>query len=94
MVWLNTLSLLLREIRRKKQEEELSMGGFFSFDNPVFHVINKIVDMIIISMIYLIVCIPIITIGPATSWGKKVTKNPKSNIFETGFINPLYTSHV
>ena len=43
------------------------MGGFFSFDNPVFHVINKIVDMIIISMIYLIVCIPIITIGPATT---------------------------
>ena len=43
------------------------MAGFFNYDNPIITGINKIVDMILLSLIYVIICIPIITIGPATT---------------------------
>ena len=43
------------------------MAGFFNYDNAVITTINKIVDMILLSIVYVILCIPIITIGPATT---------------------------
>ncbi len=43
------------------------MGGFFNMENGFFTTIGKIVDIIIISMIWSLLCIPIITIGPATT---------------------------
>lgn len=45
----------------------INMGNFFNLDNPIFSVINKFVDMLFLSIIYVVVCIPIITIGPATT---------------------------
>lgn len=45
----------------------ISMGNLFNLDNPVFTAINKFVDMLFLSVVYLIICIPIITIGPATT---------------------------
>lgn len=47
--------------------KEHKMGEFFNLDNPVFSAINKFVDMIFLSIVYIIICIPIITIGPATT---------------------------
>lgn len=41
------------------------MGSFFNVDNVVFSTINKIVDMVLLSIIFIVVCLPIITIGPA-----------------------------
>lgn len=43
------------------------MGSIFNIDNGFFQVVNKIVDMVILSILWCIVCIPIITIGPATT---------------------------
>lgn len=43
------------------------MGGLFNLDNPIFTGIGKFVDIVLVSIIWLIVCIPIITIGPATA---------------------------
>lgn len=43
------------------------MGGIFNMDNGFFTAIGKIVDIIIISIIWTILCVPIITIGPATT---------------------------
>lgn len=43
------------------------MAGFFNYDNAVITTINKIVDMVLLSLVYVILCIPIITIGPATT---------------------------
>lgn len=43
------------------------MGSFFSIDSPFFNVMNKICDIILLSVVYVVCCIPIITIGPATT---------------------------
>lgn len=43
------------------------MANIFNYDNPIISTINKIADMVILSILYLIICIPIVTIGPATT---------------------------
>lgn len=43
------------------------MSSFFNLDNPVLSALNKIVDMVLLSVVYIIICIPIVTIGPATT---------------------------
>ena len=43
------------------------MSNFFFFFNPLFSVLNKICDMLFLSIAYIFLCIPIITIGPATT---------------------------
>lgn len=43
------------------------MGSIFNMDNGFFSAIGKIVDIIILSVVWLILCIPVITIGPATT---------------------------
>ena len=43
------------------------MGSFFNVDSPFMNVMNKICDLVLISLVYIILCIPIITIGPATT---------------------------
>ncbi len=40
------------------------MGNLFSMDNPVFSFLGKAFDVIILSLIWIILCIPIVTIGP------------------------------
>lgn len=43
------------------------MGNFFNVDNVVFSTLSKIFDILFLSIIWLILCIPIITIGPAST---------------------------
>ena len=43
------------------------MNNFFNLDNPFFATLGKICDLIILSLLYLVVCLPIITIGPKHS---------------------------
>ena len=43
------------------------MGGLFNMDNVFFTTIGKVVDIIVLSIIWILLCIPIITIGPATT---------------------------
>lgn len=43
------------------------MASFFNYDNQVFSSINKMVDMLVLSIIYVLICLPIVTIGPATT---------------------------
>ena len=65
------------------------MGGFFNLDNAFFATINKIVDMILLSIVYVIICIPIITIGPATTAlyyvTVKVIRRERSYVFREFF---------
>lgn len=42
-------------------------GGFFGYDGPFFGVLNRITDIIILNVIWLICCIPIVTIGASTT---------------------------
>lgn len=43
------------------------MGNLFNLDNPFFTFLGKVVDIVLISILWLICCIPIVTIVPATS---------------------------
>ncbi len=43
------------------------MSGFFNLDNPVWRFMGKLVDVCILTILWFICCIPIITIGPATT---------------------------
>ncbi|HHV10060.1 MAG TPA: DUF624 domain-containing protein [Clostridiales bacterium] len=41
------------------------MGNLFSLDNGFFSFLSKVCDIIFLSIIFVIFCIPVITIGPA-----------------------------
>ena len=43
------------------------MSNLFNMDNPVFTFLGKACDVIFLSVVYLLLCIPIVTIGPATT---------------------------
>lgn len=43
------------------------MNNFFNLDNGLFTFLGKLCDVIILSLLWLVLCIPIITIGPATT---------------------------
>lgn len=43
------------------------MNNLFSMDNGIFNFLGKMWDIIIISIIWALLCIPIVTIGPATT---------------------------
>ena len=43
------------------------MSGIFNSENKVFSTLSKVFDMIVIGLVWILLCIPIITIGPATT---------------------------
>jgi uncharacterized membrane protein YesL len=43
------------------------MKGLFSYDSPLGQVLNFIGDLFLVNIVFLICCIPVITIGPAQS---------------------------
>lgn len=43
------------------------MKGIFSPDSKLFAVMNRLADLIMLNIIYLITCIPVITVGAATT---------------------------
>lgn len=43
------------------------MSNFFNMDNPLFSILSKICDMLFVSIAYIFLCLPIITIGPAST---------------------------
>lgn len=43
------------------------MGGLFNLDNPFFSALGKLVDIIVVSLIWIVLCIPLVTIGPASA---------------------------
>ena len=43
------------------------MSGFFNVDNAFFTFMGKVCDIILLSIVWMILCIPIVTIGPATT---------------------------
>jgi uncharacterized membrane protein YesL len=43
------------------------MGNLFNMDNGFFTALSKICDILILSVVWVVVCIPIFTIGPANT---------------------------
>ena len=43
------------------------MGKLFSLDNPFWRSLNTVADMLILNLLYVACCLPVITVGAATS---------------------------
>jgi len=41
------------------------MGKFFNLDSPLMRFMTKLADLMILNLLFLITCIPVITIGAA-----------------------------
>lgn len=41
------------------------MSNLFNLDNPVIQFLNKVCDMLFVSIVFVLLCIPVVTIGPA-----------------------------
>jgi uncharacterized membrane protein YesL len=65
------------------------MSSFFSIDSPFFSFLSRLTDMIILNLLYILFCLPIFTIGAATSalyyQVMKMAKNEESYAFR-GFV--------
>lgn len=65
------------------------MSGFFSSDNKFFTLMSKIFDLMMLSLLWLVLCIPIITIGPASTAVYyamvKVIRRERSYLFKEFF---------
>lgn len=60
------------------------MNGFFNMDGPVWQALGRLADLVILNLLFIISCIPIVTIGAATtalySITLKMARNEESYI--------------
>lgn len=65
------------------------MNNLLNINNPVFQFMGKVFDLIILNTIWLICCIPIVTIGPATAAmyyvAMKIAKDEYSGVLRPFF---------
>lgn len=64
------------------------LDGVFNMDNPLFRFMNRIADMIVLNVIFLVSCVPIFTIGPALTALYYVAINTWGR--EDGYIFKMY----
>ena len=53
------------------------MRGLFNYDGPVFTALNKLTDLIILNLLFIVCCIPIFTIGASCTAMAYVTQKQK-----------------
>lgn len=62
------------------------MSGFFNADNKLWSAINSAVDAVLLNIMWLITCIPVFTVGAATTafyyTTHKVIRNQRSSIWK------------
>lgn len=65
------------------------MKGIFTTDSPFFNFLNKLVNLVVLNLCFVISCVPIITIGTAItslySVNLKMVKNEESYVFQSYF---------
>ncbi|MBQ0000163.1 MAG: YesL family protein [Clostridiales bacterium] len=65
------------------------MGRFFNLDNPFFVFMGKVADLFLLNLVFMLCCIPIVTIGPAFTAmfyvTLKMVKNEEAYIFRSFF---------
>ncbi len=63
------------------------MGGIFDIDSPVMNVLNKIMNLIILNVCFVISCVPVVTAGAAAtalySVNLKMARNEESYVFSS-----------
>ncbi len=57
----------MKESSKEGKVQVLVMSNFFNMDNPFFTTLGKICDLLFISVVWMLLCIPVITIGPANT---------------------------
>ena len=66
------------------------MGGFFNMENPFFRFMGRVADLMILNVVFLVCCIPVVTIGPAITalyyTTLKMVRNEESYIVK-GFFH-------
>lgn len=60
------------------------MKGLFGYNGPIFNVLSRVTDILWLNVLYIICCIPIITIGAATTSLYYVTMKMAKN--EEGYV--------
>ena len=69
---------------RKSRKQETEMQKFFDMDNGFFRALGRIADLMILNFIFILCCIPVVTIGPALTGLYYVTLKMAAN--EEGYI--------
>ena len=64
------------------------MGRFFSLDSPVMNFLGRVADLVWLNILYIICCIPIVTIGASTSALYYVTMKMVAD--EEGYITKSF----
>ena len=64
------------------------MGRFFSSDSPVMNFLGRVADLVWLNILYIICCIPIVTIGASTSALYYVTMKMVAD--EEGYITKSF----
>lgn len=59
--------VLFRKMPQDAAREARSVHSFFSGDNPFFRLTGMILDVAVLSLLWLVCCLPVVTIGPATA---------------------------
>lgn len=63
------------------------MGGMFDIDSPVMNVLNKIMNLVVLNLCFIISCLPVLTAGAALtalySVSLKMVRNEESYVFST-----------
>lgn len=60
------------------------MGRFFDLDNGFFRFLNKVFDMLVLNLLTLLLCIPVVTAGPAIASMYYITMKEVKN--EEGYV--------
>ena len=74
------------------------MKGLFNFDSPFMQVAGFITDVIVLNILFLICCIPVVTIGPAQAalyYAVRTLRDPEDGrscykLFFKGFISGFW----
>ena len=64
------------------------MGRFFNMDSPVMNFLGRVADLVWLNILYIICCLPIFTIGAATSALYYVTMKMVAD--EEGYITKSF----
>lgn len=67
------------------------MSNIFNLNSPVYQFLGKVTDLLILNLLWLICCIPIITIGPATAAMYYVAMKILNDEY-TGITRPFFHS--
>ena len=65
------------------------MNSLFNIDSPIMTFLSRVADLVILNILYVVCCLPIFTIGAATSalyyQVMKMSKNEESYAFRGNF---------